>query len=270
MSDTDVLPELKQIIGALLFAAREPLAMNTIKKVFKDAAKQFEGPVQDFGQVGDNEIKEAIAELDKDLKNARVGIKVGEVANGYRLENELSCGIWIRQMLEKGRSTRLSKPALETLAIIAYRQPCTRSEIEAVRGVQVDAIMKNLIEMQLVKVVGRSDLPGRPWLHATTKKFLEYFGLKDVDGLPGIEELKKIEEAKQEAERRRNEAVEAEETVIESSDEELPETDGPEASGDPDKKETLEEPDVVEDGDEEEAYDDEDEFDEEDDDEDDD
>lgn len=215
MTDLSVIPELKQIVGALLFAAREPVAIETIGKTLRDAAKQFEGPVQDFAKVTDKDILAALRELDVDLAKARAGIHVGEVANGYRIQNDLNCGIWIRQMLEKGRSNRLSKPALETLAIIAYRQPCTRADIETVRGVSVDAILKNLLEMQLVKATGRSDLPGRPWLFATTQKFLEYFGLKNVQDLPGIDELRRLEIAQ--AESRRSEAADT--TTSDSSPE---------------------------------------------------
>jgi segregation and condensation protein B len=86
---------------------------------------------------------------------------------------------------------RLSKPALETLAIVAYRQPCLRSEIEEVRGVTVDAVLRRLIDMQLVRVVRRSELPGRPWLFGTTQKFLEHFGINSIDDLPGSSELKR-------------------------------------------------------------------------------
>jgi segregation and condensation protein B len=209
MSDTPVLPEIKQIIGALLFAAREPVSLDTLRKTFRDAAKNFEGPAQEFAKVADDDLLAAVKALDDDLRRLHTGMHVGEVANGYRLQNDLSCGAWIRQMLEKGRSNRLSKPALETLAIIAYRQPCTRSDIEAVRGVAVDTLMKNLIEMQLVKAVGRSDLPGRPWLFATTAKFLEYFGLNKIDDLPGIDEMRRMEKARVEAKRAEAEAAAA-------------------------------------------------------------
>ncbi len=205
MTDTALIPELKQIIGALLFAAREPVSVETIRKVLRDAARQFEGPAQDFAKATEKDIVEALHLLNEELVRQHTGMHLGEVANGYRLQNDLNCGIWIRQMLEKGRSNRLSKPALETLAIIAYRQPCTRAEVEAVRGVSVDAILRNLMEMQLVKAAGRSELPGRPWLFATTQKFLEYFGLRNVQDLPGIEELRRMEKAQAEA--RRNEAV---------------------------------------------------------------
>ncbi len=220
MSDMNVIPELKQIIGALLFAAREPIALETIRKTLKDAAKQYEGPVQDFGKATDEDIAAAQKQLNDDLTRSQVGIHVGDVANGYRLQNDLNCGIWIRQMLEKGRTNRLSKPALETLAIIAYRQPCTRGEIESVRGVAVDAILKNLMEMQLVKAAGRSELPGRPWLFATTQKFLEYFGLKNVQDLPGVEELRRMEKAQADA--KRNEAIEKAVQEVGEKEPELP------------------------------------------------
>ena len=102
----------------------------------------------------------------------------------------------------------LSPQALETLAIIAYRQPCTRAEIEAVRGVEVDQIVRNLIDMQLIKVRGRSELPGRPWLLTTTPLFLEHFGLKSIEDLPGIDELRRLEERQI---RRREQAATGEE-----------------------------------------------------------
>jgi segregation and condensation protein B len=219
MSDVDVIPELKQIVGALLFAAREPVNIATLRKTLRDTAKQYEGAVKDFEKATEKDIAEAIERLNADLKQARAGIHVGEVANGFRLQNDLNCGLWIRQMHDKGRANRLSKPALETLAIIAYRQPCTRQEIEAVRGVQVDAIMKNLMELQLVKAAGRSELPGKPWLFATTQKFLEYFGLKNLNDLPGTEELRRMEKAQAEA--KKNEAIEAVESGDEASGEQL-------------------------------------------------
>jgi len=288
MSDLTVIPELKQIVGALLFAAREPIAFETIRKTLKDAAKQYEGPIQDFGKATDEDITAALKQLNDDLTKTHVGIHVGEVANGYRLQNDLNCGIWIRQMLEKGRSNRLSKPALETLAIIAYRQPCTRSEIESVRGVAVDAILKNLMEMQLVKAAGRSELPGRPWLFATTQKFLEYFGLKNVQDLPGVEELRRMERAQSEA--KRNEAIEKavkeedekspelplqpaaaeeKEDASEDVEDEVVETDeDKEIESDEDTPEEVDGDEEVEDEDEEEEYDDDDDDDEDEDDED--
>ena len=127
----------------------------------------------------------------EDLDKANVGLNVALVAEAYRLQNDAACGPFVRALLEKNQVMRLSKPALETLAIVAYRQPCLRSEIEEVRGVSVDAVLRKLIDMQLVRVVRRSELPGRPWLFGTTQKFLEHFGINQIEDLPGSQELKR-------------------------------------------------------------------------------
>lgn len=188
-----VLPELKQIIGAMLFVRKEPLTAAEIRRVLSATAERRGGVTADFAKAGEGLIREALAELGRELSERKLGFHLVEVAGGWRLENDANCGPWLRVMLQKGRGARLSLPALETLAIIAYRQPCVRSEIEAVRGVAVDAIIKNLLEMQLVRVVGRSELPGRPWMFGTTQKFMEHFGLKSLDDLPGTDELRRME-----------------------------------------------------------------------------
>jgi segregation and condensation protein B len=194
MSDVDVLPELKQIVGALLFVSKQPLSVRDIRRVLVQVAEEWGGNTKDFAGATEDDIQVVIDQLRADLVEKRFGIQVTEVANGFRFENDSSCGPWLRYLLERGRPSRLSRPALETLAIIAYRQPVLRSEIEAVRGVQVDQIIRNLLEMQLIKIVGRSELPGRPWQFGTTQKFLEHFGLKNLADLPGIEELRRMEE----------------------------------------------------------------------------
>jgi segregation and condensation protein B len=195
MSDIDVLPELKQIIGALLFAAKKPLTSKEIRKVLVDAGAAFGGPYEPFAAIQEQEIAEAVDELMNELLRGGSGLCIAEIAHGYRLQNEINCGPWVRTLLDKDRATRLSKPALETLAIIAYRQPILRSEIESVRGVAVDQVLRNLVEMQLVKVVARSDLPGRPWLFGTTQRFLEHFGLRSLEEMPGMDELKRMEKS---------------------------------------------------------------------------
>ena len=154
-----VLPELKQIIGAMLFVRKEPLTVAEIRRVLAATAERRGGITSDFAKANEALVREAVDALGRELAERKAGFHVIEVAGGYRLENDANCGPWLRVMLQKGRGARLSLPALETLAIIAYRQPCVRSEIEAVRGVAVDAILKNLLEMQLVRVVGRSELP---------------------------------------------------------------------------------------------------------------
>lgn len=190
-STIDVLPELKQIVGALLFAAKEPLSVKRMRKAMIETGNGFAGPYEQYAKATDRQIEGALEELQEDLEKAKLGMGVAKVAEAYRLQNDASCGPFVRALLEKNQTMRLSKPALETLAIVAYRQPCLRSEIEEVRGVSVDAVLRKLIDMQLVRVVRRSELPGRPWLFGTTQRFLEHFGINTIDDLPGSSELKR-------------------------------------------------------------------------------
>ena len=220
MSDQAVLPELKQIIGAMLFASKTPITVGDIRRCLEEVAEAHGGPVRDFAAVTLEDIRTALESLGQLLEAQKLGFHIVEMANGFRLENDANCGLWLRHLLQKGRPNRLSKPALETLAIIAYRQPCTRAEIEAVRGVAVDQILRNLMDMQLIRITGRSELPGRPWMFGTAQKFLEYFGLRDVKELPGVEELRRMEE---EQERKRAEAPAATaEPVLEAAKNEEP------------------------------------------------
>jgi segregation and condensation protein B len=194
MSDIKVLPELKEIVGSLLFAAKKPVTTKEIRKALIGAGESYGGPYEQFASLKEKEILEAVDQLREELSNGATGLHVAEVAHGFRLQNNSACGPWVRTLLDKDRSTKLSKPALETLAIIAYRQPVMRSEIESVRGVSVDSILRNLVELQLVKVVARSELPGRPWMFGTTQRFLEHFGLKGLEDMPGMDELKRRDE----------------------------------------------------------------------------
>jgi len=189
---TDVLPELKQIIVSLLFAAKEPLKVSQIRNVIIDTGNILKGVHLQYTKVNIDQINGVIKELEKELEALNLGLELIMVAGGYRFQNNMLCGPFVRSLLEKNKTMKLSKPALETLAIIAYRQPCLRSEVEDVRGVSVDAVIRKLIEMQLVKVVKRSNLPGKPWLFGTTQRFLEHFGINSVEELPGSSELKRI------------------------------------------------------------------------------
>ncbi len=190
-STIDVLPELKQIVGALLFAAKEPLSVKRIRKAMIETGNGFSGPYEQYAKATDKQIEGAMEQLQEDLEKAKLGLGIAKVAEAYRLQNDAACGPFVRALLEKNQTMRLSKPALETLAIVAYRQPCLRSEIEEVRGVSVDAVLRKLIDMQLVRVVRRSELPGRPWLFGTTQRFLEHFGINTIDDLPGSSELRR-------------------------------------------------------------------------------
>lgn len=193
MSEVTVLPELKQIVGALLFAAKKPLTASDVVSILRATAVEYGGAMEDFAELKKKDVEATLQDLLRELAGSKLGFNMVEVAGGYRLENDVECGSWLRMYLQKGKTSRLSRPSLETLAIIAYRQPCTRSEVESVRGVAVDQIVRNLLEMQLVKVTGRSELPGRPWLFGTTQKFLEHFGLSNLDDLPDVSELRRLE-----------------------------------------------------------------------------
>lgn len=279
MSDQAVLPELKQIIGAMLFASKTPITVGDIRRCLEQVAEAHGGPVRDFAAVTLEDIRTALEALGQLLEAQKVGFHILEMANGFRLENDANCGLWLRHLLQKGRPNRLSKPALETLAIIAYRQPCTRAEIEAVRGVAVDQILRNLMDMQLIRITGRSELPGRPWMFGTAQKFLEYFGLRDVKELPGVEELRRMEE-EQERKRAETPAAAAEpvlEAASSSASAEVPPEPASEvtpktAEDDEDEADEADEEDEVDaedDADDEDEYDDDDDDDEEDEDDDD-
>ncbi len=181
MSRDDALPELKRIVGALIFGANRPLGLGELRRCLVDVADLAEDAAV-YSQIKPGQIREAIEELRVDLERTHVGFTVAEVAGGFRLQSDAACGRWLRHMLQT-KPQRLSRPALETLAIIAYRQPIAKSDLEAVRGVDVAHVIKALMEAQLVRIAGRSDLPGRPFLYGTTHAFLEHFGLRDLKDL---------------------------------------------------------------------------------------
>ncbi len=193
MSDIEILPEIEKIVGALLFAARQPVTIDQIKKVFNRVAEERGGIAVDYAGIDRARIRKAVEMVARKIEKECPGFNVVEVAGGYRLENDMDCGPWVRELLEKSKPRTLSLPALETLAIVAYRQPATRAQIEEIRGVAVDQILRNLLSMQLVKISGRSELPGRPWLFGTTRKFLEHFGLNNLEELPSHKDLKRFE-----------------------------------------------------------------------------
>lgn len=185
--------ELKQILGAIVFAARQPMTTGAIRKVLQETAEINREEAALYGGIKESEIKTSLHQLQVECETGKSGVHLIESAEGFRFQSDPAGGPWIRHMLNVGKPTRLSRPALETLAIIAYRQPISRAELEGVRGVAVDHVIRMLMEMQLIKIVGRSELPGRPMLYGTTTLFLEHFGLKDVKELPGITELARME-----------------------------------------------------------------------------
>ncbi len=181
MSDVQSLPELKQILGALIFGASRPLSLKEMRACITEVA-ETDPEVAVFADVQLKQLNDALEALQQDLTRVHAGFTVHETAGGLRLQSDASCGRWLKHLL-KTKPQRLSQPALETMAIIAYRQPISKADIETIRGVSVAHIIKGLMEMQLVRIAGRSELPGRPFLYGTTHLFLEHFGLRDLKEL---------------------------------------------------------------------------------------
>ena len=166
--------DLKRIVEALLFVAETPLSLGQLCQVLESKER---APV-----------REAIDQLQSDYQENNRAFELVQVAGGYTFRTRPDLAFWLRR-LRKQQVTRLSKAALETLAIVAYKQPVMRAEVERIRGVDVGGILRTLMEKGLVKVAGRKDLPGRPLIYGTTRRFLEVFDLKDLKDLPTLEEV---------------------------------------------------------------------------------
>ena len=189
MSDQVKIPlprSLQDIVGSLLFASQDPLTATELR----DAVRAVEPEEGENAEVMDvyktctsREIDEAIKGLGKALEVAGCGFRLVCTGGTYRLQTEPSCGRYVRAMLKLDRPSRLGRASLETLAIIAYRQPIAKSEIEDIRGVDVSANIKTLMDLQLIRLVGRSELPGHPFLYGTTQIFLDHFGLANLQQL---------------------------------------------------------------------------------------
>jgi len=180
---------LSQVLEALLFSAQKPLTTAELRGALTSAGHDGELVPNEFARVKEAEIAVALEQLKVDYTLAR-GFQLLEKAGGWQLVSHPDCARWVRQLFPGPKPARLSPPALETLAIIAYRQPITRADVEAVRGVTVEGVLQNLMERGLVKISGRAELPGRPLLYETTQFFLEHFGLRNLDELPNAEELR--------------------------------------------------------------------------------
>lgn len=184
--------ELERIIEALLFSADRPLSTEEITKIIQKGFSVDSLP-ENQRKVSETCCLEAIESFKKSLEGRSVILQ--EIAGGWRLGTAPEYAPFVRTLCENDghlRTPRLSQPALETLAVIAYRQPISRSEIEAVRGVAVGGVLETLIERQVVRIAGRAEAPGRPLLYETTPFFLEHFGLRSLDELPNVEELKRV------------------------------------------------------------------------------
>jgi segregation and condensation protein B len=187
--------ELKFILESLLFSAQKPLSPSELREVFANAAAEEEATVEvkALKKVKEAELNAALEELAKDHGVAGRSYRLVCVAGSWQFVTQPEFAPWLKALVGvKARPSRLSQPALETLAIIAYRQPITRAEVEQIRGVSVDGTMQTLMERGLVEQTGRAEVVGRPSLYGTTTMFLEYFGLRALDDLPAADELRRI------------------------------------------------------------------------------
>lgn len=168
--------QVKPIIESLLFISGDPLTLKQIKDIIDS-------------NLEDKVLKQWLRELQDDLDNSGRGIQLIEIAHGYRLTSKPQFAPYIQKLVIAKQNLKLTKAAIETLAVIAYKQPLLRAEIEAIRGVDSGAVLQTLMERRLIKVVGRKEVLGRPLLYGTTTEFLDQFGLKNLNDLPTIDEL---------------------------------------------------------------------------------
>src|SRR5512140_1852579 len=194
--------ELKFILEAILFSAQKPLSLKELRDVFAGAVQHAEGneTARGLKKVKEDQLTAALEELAREHESANRSYRLVCVAGSWQFVTEPEYAPWLKALVgHRTRPPRLSQPALETLAIVAYRQPVTRAEIEQVRGVTVDGVMQTLLERGLVEQVGRAEVIGRPMTYGTTPLFLEYFGLRSLEDLPAADELRRIVVQKPEA-----------------------------------------------------------------------
>ena len=187
--------ELKFILESLLFSAQKPLSPTELREVFANAAAEedADATVKSLKKIKEGELNAALEQLAQEHEAAGRSYRLACVAGSWQFVTQPEYAPWLKALVGvKARPSRLTQPSLETLAIIAYRQPLTRAEIEQIRGVSVDGVMQTLLERGLVEQTGRAEVVGRPALYSTTPLFLEYFGLASLEGLPAADELRKI------------------------------------------------------------------------------
>ena len=186
--------ELKFILESLLFSAQKPLSVPELSGALAAAEQEGADPgVKAFKKVRESDLTAALEQLAREHEEAKRSYRLVCVAGAWQFVTQPEFGPWLRALVGfKARPPRLSQPALETLAIIAYRQPVTRADMEQIRGVSVDGVMQTLLERGLVEQVGRAEVVGHPMTYGTTSLFLGYFGLRSLEDLPAADELRKM------------------------------------------------------------------------------
>ena len=176
-TDSSICPDPKAVIEALLFVSEKPLPIEQMKPALENLTSA--------------RIGEIILELKSDYANNSRGLRIEEIAGGFQLVTSAEVAADLKKFYKQRDAKALSAPALETLAIIAYKQPVTRLDIESLRGVNVDGVVRSLMEKNLIRITGKKDVPGHPFVYGTTRQFLEYFGLNSLENLPRIEDFAK-------------------------------------------------------------------------------
>ncbi|MHB8155257.1 MAG: SMC-Scp complex subunit ScpB [Candidatus Omnitrophota bacterium] len=174
---------LKSVVEALIFASEKPITTEQIKKV--------------LGELDTLSVNKIITELKNDYQAQNRGLRVVEIAGGFQMTTCSNFAPFLKKLFKNRYSDKLSKPALESLAIIAYKQPLTKSEIKSLRNVNVDGVMKSLMDKNLIRICGRKKIPGRPFVYGTTREFLEHFGLKSLADLPKMEDFTVLAQEKE-------------------------------------------------------------------------
>lgn len=164
---------IRAVIEALLFTSEKPLAIEQIRAVLDNLET--------------SDVRRILEELKSEYEESNRGIRICEIAGGFQMVTATPFAAFLKKLYKNRRAERLSKPALETLAIVAYKQPLTKLEIGLLRNVNVDGVMKSLLDKSLIRICGRKKAPGRPFVFGTTKKFLEHFGLNSLEELPKME-----------------------------------------------------------------------------------
>jgi segregation and condensation protein B len=172
--------EIKGILEALLHVSHEPLTLDKLVSIFEGQPKVI--------------VQNALRALQHDYDQEGRGLKIAELSGGFVMVTRPDCAPWIARLAKAKPTPKVSRSALETLAIVAYRQPLVRSEIEQIRGVETSGVLRTLLDQKLLRIVGRKDVPGRPMMYGTTKQFLQRFGLKDLKDLPPLREFKELGE----------------------------------------------------------------------------
>jgi segregation and condensation protein B len=187
--------QLSRVLESLLFASDKALSAAECAGHLRGAAQAApeDEMVAAVARTKPDEISAALQELQAEYETQERGFRLVESAAGWKVVTTPATAPWVRQLFPENRPARLSPSALETLAIVAYRQPIGRADIEAVRGVNVDGVMQTLLERGVIRITGRAELPGRPLLYGTTEFFLEHFGLRELDELPNCAELRRVE-----------------------------------------------------------------------------